>query len=233
MSEYELKYTFPVHRSKNIIKWLSSRCIVDGSYSSGVISSVYYDTLDWGYLDEKANSDYLKTKYRLRWYQNTHNNDFSKVIFFEKKQKIGSTRKKLRQSLPFHKSIKEAGDLNDAFFYNISKQFLPDNSLAETSIIPVFQISYERHRFIDPHTGGRISVDFNISVPRVNPLAIKSFDDCFLDTGVFEFKSSCIELPPWLNGLLLFNCKKSAFSKYSTCFEKVVKSECNLSNQVG
>jgi len=114
-------------------------------------------------------------------------------------------------------------------FINLLKKL----ETAETSIIPVFQISYERHRFIDPHTGGRISVDFNISVPRVNPLAIKSFDDCFLDTGVFEFKSSCIELPPWLNGLLLFNCKKSAFSKYSTCFEKVVKSECNLSNQVG
>jgi hypothetical protein len=64
----ELKYVFPNLRAGWLREWLGVRCRPDGEFAAGRISSIYFDTWSESLLDEKVNSDYQKTKVRLRWY---------------------------------------------------------------------------------------------------------------------------------------------------------------------
>ena len=108
MAEHEVKFVFPRHKGEQIIKWLQNRCDRDETFPLGTISSVYYDTIGFHALREKINSDYLKTKYRLRWYSDNNNHKIFPNSFFEKKEKIGSARKKNRIMLPVTEALKTA-----------------------------------------------------------------------------------------------------------------------------
>lgn len=81
---HELKYVFPNRRAVSILNWLKARCRSDSDYPAAVVSSIYYDTVDWRSLAEKNNSDYLKTKIRLRWYQDLFTGELSQESFLEK-----------------------------------------------------------------------------------------------------------------------------------------------------
>ena len=64
----ETKYVFHRASAPKIICWLKGRVRPDKEYPAGIISSIYYDSRGWDFLNEKINSDYLKSKVRLRWY---------------------------------------------------------------------------------------------------------------------------------------------------------------------
>lgn len=221
VAEHELKFVFSARQANTLIQWLKKRCQEDGEHPVNIISSVYYDTVDWNFLQEKINSDYLKTKFRLRWYQDRKTREYSSLSYFEKKQKVGSSRKKVRQAVVLDDAVKFAKDLNNPYFISLPrKMFSPELSSIRT-IVPVFQISYVRHRFIDRLTGARLAVDYDISVPRTNPGMVKTRKITALSSGVFECKSSLVDLPDWLHGITLFGCRKGAFSKYSQCYAHI------------
>ncbi|MBM9603737.1 VTC domain-containing protein [Desulfopila inferna] len=221
MAEHETKFVFPAVQSMPLINWLLSRCVEDGDYPRGVISSVYYDTLAWNFLAEKNNSDFLKTKFRLRWYQDTGYSSYSAMAYFEKKRKIGSSREKMRVEVPLDDAVKKARYLNDPYFIELPGKVYSQSLPPERSILPAFQISYVRHRFVEPLSGARLAVDSEIHVPRINPMMVKRNWKEPLNVGVFEFKSSSMDLPDRLHGITVFGCRKGSFSKYSNCFEHI------------
>ena len=221
MGKHELKYIFPVNQSDHLLRWLMSRCYADGDHPQNIISSVYYDTVDWNFLGEKINSDYLKTKYRLRWYQDVETLTFSPKSYFEKKQKIGSSRRKQRVELDLDTSVKEARYLNDRYFTELPTKIYTTELTPVRAILPVFQISYVRYRLVDKLSGARLAVDTNIHVPRINPSMVKRTKTSALQYGVFECKSGAMNLPDWLHGVATFGCRKNAFSKYSNCYEHI------------
>lgn len=221
MAEHETKFVFPAGNSKKLRKWLMGRCVTDGSYPVGIISSIYYDTIDFNFLDEKINSDFLKTKFRLRWYQDVETHDYSPLAYFEMKKKTGSAREKKRTVLTMHETIKNASYLNEPFFIEQSRKLFSKEMHPGRAILPVMQISYRRYRFIDRFTGARLAVDYDIHVPRINPMMIKKADKSMLNVGVFECKSESMNLPDWLHGVTIFGCRKGSFSKYSSCYQHV------------
>ena len=66
--ERELKYLLPAGRAFLARKIVSALCQPDPVYPAATVFTIYYDTPDLTLLSEKLNSDYLKTKVRLRWY---------------------------------------------------------------------------------------------------------------------------------------------------------------------
>ena len=68
-TSFELKFTIDGRNVTAVRRWLSSICRPDPLFPRGVVNSIYFDTPELHHLREKINSDYLKTKVRLRWYE--------------------------------------------------------------------------------------------------------------------------------------------------------------------
>ncbi len=67
--EFELKYTFPNHCRAILESWLAVSCKRDKSYPTSIVQSIYLETTLAESYQEKVNSDFFKTKYRVRWYE--------------------------------------------------------------------------------------------------------------------------------------------------------------------
>ena len=98
--EIEQKFTYR-WTDKDILRdWLEFHCLRDAAFYRGPIISLYYDTPSLDFYREARNGDYLKTKVRLRWYQNVFTSSGQMVdCFFEIKRKRGALRHKQRQAV--------------------------------------------------------------------------------------------------------------------------------------
>jgi hypothetical protein len=220
-AKHETKFVFSNSRAHLIIQWLGYRCLPDPEFPVGIVSSIYYDTRDWHFLREKINSDYLKTKVRVRWYADITSNKPEEYSFIELKQKIGATRRKIRLE----------SDLSGRWLstVNLDNQRLLDIPLTLRTKVqdipmhmhPVFQISYKRWRFIESVTGTRLCIDQDICVPKVNHLIIPNTTPLCLRNAVFELKGQIRELPHSLQPLTILGCRKQSFSKYMHCYQQI------------
>lgn len=221
IGEHESKYVFDNCRALKLIAWLRDRCVPDPQYPVGRISSIYYDTRDWSLLGEKINSDYLKTKIRLRWYSDPVTGVLLPKNFLEAKFKTGSARRKIRIETDLESRWLAETSLADPDFLAIPRLLLPHGLTFPGTLIPVLQISYIRFRFVDPLTGARLGVDYDIHVPRCNQNMLRSHRVQPLKQAVFEFKEKTGLLSNWLHQITAFDCRKAAFSKFSACYQQV------------
>ena len=216
---HELKFVFPRNRTDAILSWLKARCRTDSDYPAAMVSSIYYDTVNWCSLAEKNNSDYLKTKLRLRWYQDLYTGELSKESFLEVKFKIGAKRYKLRFPTGIGGARLKRLHLNDSQLRHLLTSLRNKGIPVNQAYYPVFQVSYKRHRFVDPFSSARLCVDHDIHSPRVNWQMMPFCRPDPISKGVFECKGSHIELPDILHQLTAMGCKKESFSKYSICHD--------------
>lgn len=221
IGEHETKFVLPNNRAHIIISWLKRRCLPDPQFAVGKVSSIYYDTHDWFYLGEKINSDYLKTKVRLRWYSDSDTGRLFPPTFLEIKSKIGSARKKVRIKTDIDSSEIAKTSLNDPELLAIPRLAEERNIFLEKPLFPTFHLNYHRLRFVDPMSGSRLCVDRNIHVSRVNPMMINRMNPVNLKNAVFELKEKSGNLPDWLHQLTAFGCRRGAFSKYSNCYAQL------------
>jgi len=221
--EHELKYIISNSRAVDMIGWLSRYCEPDPEYPRGMISSIYYDTLQWKYLDQKLNSFYLKTKVRLRWYSDLHYSCHDDAVFVELKYKIGSRRGKIRVKSTYSGTEIAGMPLEDVRLLMIPHILNNKGVIIKDKLLPAFQITYKRFRYIDPYSMSRICFDFDIHSPRVNSIMLPYMNPVMLQTAVFEVKGNESELPSSLYPLTDMGLKKSAFSKYSACYRKLMR----------
>jgi hypothetical protein len=221
-AEHETKFVFRNTQAPTLIRWLQLRCLADPKFPTGIISSIYYDTRGWLLLYEKLNSDYYKTKFRVRWYEAFEKEDHPDRSFVEIKYKIGATREKIRFESQYSGKELAAKELTDPDLLELQQQARARGARIPFSLYPAFQIRYKRLRFLEPRTRCRICIDYDIHAPRVNsqmltclkPLAV-------LNTGVVEVKGHVAELPETLHQLTALGCRKQAFSKYGTCYSNL------------
>lgn len=217
-SERELKYSHDAHSADRVLRSLERLCRADGEYCYNKVSSIYFDTADWLLAMEKASSDYLKTKVRLRWYQ-TPGDDQCSPCFLEIKRKIGSTRNKIRVPLQF-----TGNDVYDHLaspeLHQQIRQALLEHApeLCGFEMIPQIQVSYLRHRYVEPFSNSRIALDSNIQASPIVQRQTLHTKSVLLDTSVLEVKGRHEDLPTLLRQLNASNFKKAAFSKYYECF---------------
>lgn len=219
----ELKFIISNSKSSQVLSWLRKTCKKDTEYPVAMISSIYYDTHQWKYLNEKINSDYLKTKVRLRWYSDLDYRNHSEITFLEAKFKIGSKREKIRLNTSYTGEQIASTNLENPELINIPVALKEQSSVIKYPLLPTFQISYKRERFIDPLSGSRICFDYDISAPRTNIHMIPNTNHFQIETAVFEIKGNNDELPYSLYPLTDMGCVKSSFSKYLACYQKLMR----------
>jgi hypothetical protein len=217
----EAKYVFAGGESGPILRILRRTCIPDPSYPIGWINSAYFDTPDLYHLSEKVNSDYLKTKVRLRWYgtDNTDPVGEHTTAFLERKQKIGTHRVKERVPVQMKTEDLMSGAENFSAFAKALSRAGFEGWRPAGHLFPMIVIRYKRFRFLDPSRDVRISLDTRIGWTAVNPVFFPNHAPRINRVGVLEVKSETGELPMALVPIRDRLSPRSSFSKYEECWQ--------------
>lgn len=213
----EQKYVFPNARSRVIRAWLDVRCRPDPEFSAGRIFSIYFDTPEGHLLDEKVNSDYRKTKVRLRWYGDWGTGAPAGAVYFEVKQRTGSSRRKHRQRLDRPAAEFAEMPLADPRLLAVNELAAQAGFRFAAPLRPVVRLEYLRRRYLEPATGTRICLDHDIRATQgwAGPGASAP-----LAEGVFEVKGPAEQLPDALQPLIGLGCRRQSFSKFQRCLER-------------
>ena len=227
MAGRELKFVCSPCSDRRVISNLIGRCSPDEKYQTNQVNSIYFDTHNWIFADEKAASDYLKTKVRVRWYsdfsagylpQQIDEEENAGAVFLEIKKKIGSTRDKVRKQLPLRASqlLASVNSIETAELIRSEIKKI-DPELGCADLFPRILVQYRRRRFVDPLTRSRIAYDSNIRGYAIGRAPVERFS-VFLMQSVLEVKGAEYELPMNLRFLNTVSFKKTAFSKYYECY---------------
>ena len=220
--EHEAKFAFDERISSRVLGTLRARCQPDGKYAVGQVRSIYYDTHRWQAVHEKLNSDFLKTKVRLRHYGALPGGEPVGNAFLEAKFKLGSCRRKLRVETDWTaKSVREM-DLGGPELMRVPELFLQEvcdyHGEPPGPLLPVFEVTYHRFRFVEPRSGARLSIDTQIRVSRVNHSRLPTPRKLPIGRAVLEVKGEHQALPQSLADLNQLGCKREAFSKFGVCY---------------
>ncbi|MBN1842778.1 MAG: VTC domain-containing protein [Deltaproteobacteria bacterium] len=218
ISGHEIKFALNNSSAHIMVHWLQLRCHPDPQFPAGIVSSIYYDTKGWRFLREKVNSDYRKTKIRLRWYSDFHNRQPDDKSYVEAKFKTGARRKKIRVKTDFSGKWLSSVSLDDQRLLKIPYLLRCEGVIIPEQVFPAFGITYKRRRFVEPTTGARLCIDYDISSPSVNSQMLPRGNPFPLKSAVFEVKGNISELPTVLYQMAAMGCSKQSFSKYSNCY---------------
>jgi hypothetical protein len=216
-ADYELKFVAEGWRRKAVLRWLRLVCRPDAVYPESTVLTVYYDTPGMDCLREKRNSDYLKTKLRLRWYR--VGGRVTDAAFLEVKLRLGARREKHRLAVPYRSIWSTRGSLDALALRGLPRLLRPLGIVMPDDYRPVLLVGYKRYRFMEPHTGLRASLDSDIHVPAVSRTAGLTPNPIPLPVTVFEFKGPRDHLPESLRGLTTMGFRKASFSKYAACYD--------------
>jgi hypothetical protein len=220
--EHELKYIVPATVTRPLLAWLPSVCLRDTAYPPAAVHSVYYDTPGLALLGEKMDSDYVKAKVRVRWYADLHGRP-GPGVFAELKGRIGNRRVKTRVALPIDGATAASRPLHDRAWIEWLRPLTESSGLLPASLAPVLSLRYVRHRFTDPRTTSRLTLDEAIDVDRVNPQRLHGRATGRLAESIVEYKGRHADVPAHLAALLRFHARRSAYSKYLACWQHVTR----------
>lgn len=216
MSDFETKF---ISQNANALKtrhWLDLNFERDPKYPETIISSIYFDTKNLALLDEKVESDHIKSKFRIRWYEDLATGTPSEKAFYEFKHKIGENRFKKR--IPAD-NIYSTLPLNSSTFQTCLNQLRVFENGMLPHVYPSFNVSYTRYRYWIPGTEIRMCIDYNIHVRSINhDLIMKPIKKKYLSNCVFELKGETGVLPKCLHNLEKLGFHKNSFSKYERCY---------------
>ena len=212
-----------------VLRYIGEVCRPDPEFPHGFVNTIYYDSPRFSHLAEKANSDFLKTKIRARWYEHPKvGTDLDSGYFFEIKSRTGSMRSKRRCHID--NGGRHIGEfaLEHPYLRKIPYLLSQENVILKDNLFPVIMIRYERYRFIDLPSCARISVDRDIAVTKFNRRALPLGRKVTLRSAVVEVKGANDMLPMSLRWLINCGLQKASFSKYLACVEKSAGFEVGL-----
>lgn len=216
MSDFETKFVALNGNALKARQWLDLNFERDPKFPETVISSVYFDTKDLKLLDEKVESDHVKSKFRIRWYEDLNEHLPSDVCFYEFKHKVGDDRFKKR--IKANNIFAGLPLTNSSFQGALNELRLFENGML-SHVYPSFNVSYTRYRYWIPGTEIRLCIDYNIHVRSVNHnLIMKPIKNRNLSQCVFELKGETGVLPEKLYFLEELGFQKNSFSKYERCY---------------
>jgi hypothetical protein len=216
--ERELKFTVPEERVALVRQRLTALCRPDPIHPPARVVTVYYDTPEYGALDEKANSDYLKTKIRVRWYEPLSGDPPGGAVFVEGKYRTGAIRSKVRVRVGPDAAEVRRWPLEDLRWTRLIDPLREEGLDVAPGMAPVLRLSYVRERFTDRVYGGRLTLDTAIAVEAVNTRRLPPHRGGRPSGAVLEHKGAATELPPHLRSLVQAGARKASFSKYLACY---------------
>jgi VTC domain len=221
--QLELKYLLPQSRAPFAKAWLASVVRPEREYPPALVITTYYDTPRLELLDEKIDSDYLKTKVRVRWYGPLDRRPATGPVFAECKLREGATRDKQRVVADIRPADLESLPLSARLWPALLDGLRGEVPHLPADLAPVMQMVYARHRFTDG-ASARVALDTDISVVAVNPARLSCPPRAdSLPWAVFEYKGHGADLPARLGPVTRLGARRSAFSKYLACYEHVTR----------
>jgi hypothetical protein len=218
----ELKYVLPLSRAVLACRWLDAVCRRDSQFPEADVWTVYFDTADQSSLEEKLNSDYLKTKVRVRWYA-APGQTGEGPVFVEAKFRVGSRRDKVRLPLGIPAGVLAGLDFHDPVFQEARRLLATVGLILNPRWQPTLLLRYRRVRLTESFSGTRVNLDGNITVLRVNHRHLFPSHRRPLPVAVVEVKGQSDDLPVRLRSLLRLGARKQAFSKYAAAYPHVQK----------
>lgn len=220
--ERELKYAVPVSQAAFTAAWLASACQPDRQFAPARVVTVYYDTSHLDLLDEKVNSDFIKTKVRARWYDAGPSGAGDRPVFVEWKHRVGKGREKRRARLEGYRPWTWA--LDSPGWAALLEQVPESVAAWPSGLEPVLRLSYVRHRFAGPERGTRVTFDTGVRLEAVNPRRVpRAAANGPLDVAILEYKGRADTLPPQLAPVTRFGARRVSYSKYLACMEHATR----------
>ena len=216
-SEHELKFHVPKHKTEGLRQWLNLAFRPHPAHATSTVCSIYFDTPQGRSLDEKAHSDFAKTKYRVRWYADSHGNPLPVPAYIEIKEKRGGTRFKYRSVLPHTPIELMATPLEDCLFSGLFlRHFSSGTSPFIPLLRPVLELHYTRDRYIHSCFAESFCLDSSIRCTRTRQGTFPSapVGAFTLPFDVFEQKGTSPQPVAALQPLPRFDAQRSAISKY-------------------
>ena len=219
--DHEIKFAVPASAAGPLRAWAGAVCRADSVHKPDRVTTVYFDTPDLAFLSEKIDSDYLKTKVRVRWYGASPGR--LSTAFAEVKRRVGNTRDKVRVTLDVPATDLAQWPLGDARWIGVLSGLREADPALPTRLVPVLSLTYMRHRYVDVVSDARITIDSDIQAAAVNIAMVSGYAPVAIDALVFESKSRSFDLPTHLHGLIRFGARRQAFSKYLACYQAVTR----------
>lgn len=213
---YELKFFTTLKQAIELEKFIGRFCVPDPNAIDGFyeILSVYFDTPDLKFYQDKINGEFHKKKVRLRAYRSDKGNWHSYAL--EKKERNGNLVSKSRHALnlPDLKDFAENSELNE----NLKK--------FPTLLKPTTTVFYRRKAWISPENFG-LRFTFDHEFASFSPQLLNNFAGIDLSTLaimqnqpiIFEIKSYT-GIPQSIWQLLQnLQIEQISFSKYATAVQ--------------
>ena len=207
----ELKYLVPAVAAAPLKAWLGAVAAADREHPPAPVFTIYYDTPGLALLGEKIDSDYYKSKIRVRWYGARDGS--AGRAFAEIKRRIGTRRHKQRVTLDTGGSVLGDWPLSDPRWQTLLE---PLRAVADlpSRLSPTLRLRYDRARFVDRATAARLALDERITVTAVASRLGPSRTPAVLPQAVFECKGGADDLPPAIAPLTRYQARRASFSKY-------------------
>lgn len=216
--EHEIKYLVSPERTAPIATALAALCRPDPRYPANYVLTLYYDTLRRDSLAEKIDSQFSKSKVRLRWYRDRGGRVDPGTAMLEHKVRRGSLRRKARVPLDRSPEWLDGAPLDDPDLPGLPALLPSEERVPKAGLFPYFTVRYLRRRFVEPLTGSRVCLDTAISLDRVNRRFLGYRHPAALEAAVLEVKNGSGELPPIMRCLLRLGARRASFSKFGACF---------------
>ena len=229
----ELKYTLPIESLPALLRYLSTCGNLDINHNKETrkypVVSLYFDTPQFTFYEEKINGESYRRKVRIRQYRNDF--DLTEPFFLEIKEKHNNFIFKKRASLSAeHSSIITDRDADISGFklsepqMKVIQEFKFLNYVY--SLNPILVIWYERFAFFDKVDSKlRFTIDINLKYSGcanfLETTKLKNVPFFYIDPtiAILEIKSQGL-LPDWLVAILnRFDLGVKTFSKYTICLD--------------
>jgi hypothetical protein len=226
----EQKFFITPSQAGTALALLRRTCRPDPEFPDGQVNSLYFDTFDLNEHERSQSGEFCKDKVRIRWYGDECNphracagtsREGTISVWIELKSRRGFASTKQRAQANVEVSMLAHSRLH--------KGIIPDSLLTQTMacfgflgrghLRPVITISYARHRFVEPRTGFRISIDSHIRSSMIMTGIGIGERALELPGMVVEVKGSRFELPRALRPFLEFGSSWTRFSKYSSSLD--------------
>lgn len=228
---WELKYVVSIKMMHNLIKELKRYSFEDENSKNGsyTIKSIYYDTDDFLFYNEKIDGTKYRQKLRLRSYGHA---DINSKVFFEIKQRYNQTVQKRRVGMSLKQSnnlLRDHDSFDKSVFRHHEKKVIDEIEYLKCMYVlsPKVVVSYERKAFMsDIEEGLRVTFDTNLKCNK-NALDLTSTEKgvYFIppNYSVLEIKTN-ERIPIWLVAMIQNNNLESfRVSKYCLSIDRLYK----------
>jgi hypothetical protein len=216
--EREIKFLVPASRSPSLRAWLDAVSTPERRYPPALVCTTYFDTPALSLLGEKIDSDYLKTKVRIRWYASLDGNPSGSPVFAEVKHRVGARRDKRRVKLDADARALSETPLYAPIWRSLLERLRVEAPIVPARLDPILSLRYARYRYVDRATAGRVTVDDGITVTGLNETRIAGRVPGRLPFAVLEYKGAMDDLPRHLAPAIRFGARRGSCSKYLACY---------------